>query len=286
MVQLLITEQSPLYQPLTEMVRSRRVIFLAGLPGVGKSLFLQQLALLAQALARPVHLLQWDVTRASFETADILNQYPEIEGVTHAMIRKAVGMWARDGVAAWANEFPADHLLIGEVPLIGNRLMELAQVHEDAAEPLLASAQTLFVIPTPSVGVRTAIEQARQATITQPQHEREAADAPPNVLQGLWEELYQLAGVLGLLEAEDETPPYDPTVYAGVYEHLLQHRPQTVLAVDELLRPSGSVYDVPGIVSELAASPEEVARIINHLESTYTAVQIEEAVAGWYQLFG
>ena len=48
------------------------MVFLAGLPGTGKSLLLKQLVLIAQQAGRTVDTLQWDVTRLPFETADIL----------------------------------------------------------------------------------------------------------------------------------------------------------------------------------------------------------------------
>ena len=111
---------------------SQRAIFYSGLPGVGKSLFLQQQTLMATAAGRQVHLLQWDVARAGFESEALLAQYPETDGVTHPMIRKAAGLWSRRAVARWHEEFfGPEHLLIGEVPIIGNRFVELAQIHDD-----------------------------------------------------------------------------------------------------------------------------------------------------------
>ena len=74
--------------------------------GVGKSLLVQQLALMAQAEGRHVHLLQWDVTRAAFERPEILARFPEVDGVTHAAIRQGVGTWARRAVHAWHEQVP------------------------------------------------------------------------------------------------------------------------------------------------------------------------------------
>ena len=69
-----------------------------------------------------------------------------MDGVTHAAIRKAVGLWAREGVRRWDQAHPEDrHLLIGETPLIGNRLIELAQRREDGVEPLLAGRSGQWV---------------------------------------------------------------------------------------------------------------------------------------------
>ena len=115
---------------------------------MGKSLLLQQLSLIAGEVGRRVHLLQWDVARGPFETPEILARYPETDGVTHAVIRKAAGLWAREAVGAWQRRHadPRD-LLIGEVPLIGNRLIELVQRRDDEVEGLLAGEGSVFLIP-------------------------------------------------------------------------------------------------------------------------------------------
>lgn len=250
------------------LVARQRIVFFAGLPGVGKSLLVQQLALMAQRAGRSVHLLQWDVTRAAFETDGILARYPESDGVTHIAIRKAVGFWARDAVHTWhvRHEGP-EHLLIGEVTLVGNRLIELAEVRTDAAEELLDGAHTLFLIPVPSRQVRAAIECAREQSIASPRHQRESADAPPNVLQALWLELCRLAHQLGLAENPGDGPiPYDPDVYAAAYRHLLRQRRAETLPIESVLRSQGSVYDLDLIASELAASPSEVERVMWQVE--------------------
>ena len=49
-------------------------------------------------------------------------------------MRQAVVRWHREHGRLIAS------MLIGEVPLIGHRLVELVQVHADEAEPLLAGA--------------------------------------------------------------------------------------------------------------------------------------------------
>src|SRR5690606_34173438 len=92
-------------------------------------------------------------------------------------------------------------ILIGEVPLIGNRLIELVQRRSDAVEGLLAGEDTLFLIPVPSREVRRTIEAARAREMADPAHERERANALPSLVQGLWEEVARLARVLGVEEA-------------------------------------------------------------------------------------
>jgi len=283
MTKIILKPSSTIYELFSDLIQNADRVFFAGLPGVGKSLMLQQLTLMAQEAGRTVHLLQWDTTRPVFETPDLLDKYPEIDGVTHAMIRKAVGMWARQGVKAWddTHEKP-DHMLIGEVPLVGNRLMELAQAHDDNVESILVDERTQFVIPVPSKAVRHVIEANREKTIVDPRHEKETKDAPPNVLRALWHDLYQLAGELGLTDVDTENVPYSPEIYSAVYKHLLQHRHVQVLDIDEVLKPAGSAYDFETPLPELSASPEQVTEILAHLESSYTPEQVEDDVANWY----
>ena len=240
------------------------MVFFAGLPGVGKSLLLKECVGLARARGRRVHLLQWDVTRAAFETEELLRRYPETDGVTHPTIRRAVGLWARGAVLRWHRSAAAAAVLIGEVPLVGNRLSELVTSESDAAEALLAGEQTLFMLPVPSLKLRRHIEAQREQSIAQPQHERERADAPPNVLRALWHTVYQKGVDLKLVEP-DPHPPYDPEVYAGVYERLLRHRHSVTLRLNEQLAPSGSVYAV-GEVAELCATATEVAANLRRAE--------------------
>ncbi|HLA42647.1 MAG TPA: hypothetical protein VJZ27_04385 [Aggregatilineales bacterium] len=283
MTEIIIPEDSLLYQLLYETTLNRRIVLFAGLPGVGKSLFLQQLALMAHQVGRVIHLLQWDVTRNVFETDALLAKYPEIDGVTHAAIRKAVGLWTRQGVLAWHQHY-ADpkHLLIGEVPLIGNRLIELAQRQEDDAESLLRGEQTHFLIPVPSAAVRREIESARQKTLTSPQHERETVDAMPNVMQLLWDELYSLARQMGIVTVQNAA--YDPNIYARVYLHLLRHRYAERLDIDHVLSVTASVYDLHVIESELAATPEQVEHFMAQVENTFSKSELEKAVAEWYRV--
>lgn len=284
---LILQPNSPLYQTFADIVAQRKMVFFAGLPGAGKSLLLKQLVLMAQQAGRTVDLLQWDVTRSPFETApNLLHQYPEIDGVTHAAIRKGVGLWARTAVHHWHTTHHNDsHLLIGETPLIGNRLMELAQPHDDEGEAVLSSEQTLFIVPVPSVAVRRHIETAREQTIAAPQHEKESKDAPPNVLHALWQEVAQLGYQLDLADTKlVGQVAYEPEVYAAVYQHLLQHRAHFILPVETILPPSGSAYDLTLTGRELAATPEEVDEMMTAVQQQYTPEELEEVVSHWFEV--
>lgn len=286
MNKIILPPESNIYRLFDQIVAQRQMAFLAGLPGTGKSLLLNQLALMAQDAGRTVHLLQWDVTRSVFETAVNLTKYPEIDGVTHAAIRKAVGLWTRRGVAQWVKTYAGpDHFLLGEVPLIGNRLSELVYPLPDEAEAILAGELALFVVPVPSLAVRQVIETAREKSIARPQHEKERQDAQPNVLRLLWQEVAQVGHRLGFIEREPAADmAYDPVLYTAVYQHLLSYRHHEVLPVDTILHPSGSAYDLTITGTELAATPDEVEQIMQMIEQTYTDAELETAVSNWYKV--
>jgi hypothetical protein len=258
-------------------------VFVAGLPGAGKSLLVQQAALLAADLGRSVHLLQWDVARLAFDTPEILARYPETDGVTHAAIRIAAGRWARGAVLRWHRAHPEpEHLLIGETPLAGERLMELARTRDDALEPLLASDATLFLIPVPSREVRRAIESARGREMSAPVHERDAASAPPHLVQSHWDELEAVADALGI--ARTALPgTYDPELYARVYLELLRDRRALVVPIARVIPLEGTVHDVPPGAREIAPSAAEVETAIA-TQMARSDDEIERDAAEWFRL--
>ena len=298
---IVLDRGSKLYGWLHDAATRRRCVFFAGLPGVGKSLLLQQTSLIAQEAGRRVSLLQWDVARGPFETPEIMARYPEIEGVTHAAIRKGAGLWARDAVLAWDRTHPDQHdVLIGEVPLIGNRLIELVQRQPDEAEGLLAGPETVFLIPVPSREVRRAIESARAREMADPTHERELANALPTLVQAFWEEVARLARTLDVRQSPTCQPPlprtgegeqaghagsgeFDPDVYAGVYERLLRHRRAERLDITSVLPVQASVYDALVAATDLVPAPDDVARVMAQIEAR-PAAEIEREVADWYRV--
>ena len=281
---LVIPIASNLYKVVKEMVHRKRLIFVTGIPGVGKSLLIQQMALIASEAGRKVHLLRYNLARQPFETEVNISKYPEIDGVTDPAIRKAVGLWARQAVQEWHEAHPApNQLLIGELPLIGSRLIELVEPANDAAEPLLTSEQTLFVVPVPSWEVREIIEETRKRTLAEPQNEQEKLDAPPNVLRAMWESVNGLARQIGLTKASPQTP-YNPYIYGGVFEALLQHRPTKLLLIDEVLRPSRSVYDLHVLAGTLVPSAEAAHAAMAQVESRYSREELATLVQNWHAL--
>jgi hypothetical protein len=229
-----------------------------------------------------VHLLQWDVARLAFETPVLLSRYPEVDGVTHAALRKAVGVWVRDAVHLWDLSYPdTGNLLIGETPLIGNRLIELVRIQDDAAEWVLQSARTEFLVPTPSERVRAAIEKARAREMERPSHARETANAPLGLVQAQWSQVLEAATVLGIAPRERPTD-YEPGLYAAVYSRLLRHRRHRVLFIDEVLVPRGSAYtlEIP-VTSELRPGAEDVKEAMAVVES-WPPDRLATEVERWY----
>ena len=279
---------SPLHAALDGLAARARMVFFAGLPGTGKSLCIHQLAHLAHARGRRVSLLQWDVARPPFEAHPAGRAYPLDRGVTHGVIRLAVGRWARAAVARWNAEHPdAAALLIGETPLAGHRLIELARPAPDATEPLLAAPSARFVVPVPSTAVRAHIEAERLRRAAVPLHEREREDAPPDVMRDLWRQLRAAAVGLGLappLPPDQAESPYDPEVYAAVYLAVLARRHRLRLALDAVLPAERlSPYDLRVPTVDIVPEPRDIGPLIAEAAGPAPdAARLRDRLERWY----
>jgi hypothetical protein len=257
------------------------MVFFAGLPGTGKSLLVHQLVHLAAGRGRRVHLLQWDVARPVLEASPAGRRYPLADGVTHAVVRRAAGLWVRAGLIDWSERYPEpEHLLVGETPFVGNRFVELARPLDDRAEALLAAPSCRFVIATPSREVRSFLEAQRERRARDPLHPREREDAPPHVLRELWRELAAIAG------GNTGAPaPYDPAVYASVYERVLRHRHTELVRLDVILPTERlSVYDFALTPRDLVPAESEAERFIREVEQRYPDPRVLDAeIARWWE---
>ena len=278
MSQLILPRDSAAYRIFGDLITSADMVFFAGLPGVGKSLLLGQLALMAAEAGRPLQLLQWDVARLPFETG----RYPLKDGVTHPMVIRATGVWLRSALLEWSARRRPGAMLIGELPLVGGRLIEIARPISDDAETLLRDRRAQFLVPTPSKSLRALIESRREESIAAPQHEHEAHDAPPMVLRASWQAVFQVALDLGLLAPDHDDDSYSPETYAAVYRHLLRHRHVRVLKIDEALQPRGSVYDFSDRLPNLRATADQAAEAFARLEAEQSVADIVAAAEHWY----
>jgi len=279
MSQVILPPEGAIYRLFSQLIEEADRVFFAGLPGVGKSLLLQQMTLMALAAGRRVTLLQWDVARQPFETP----RYPLSDGATHPLVIRATGAWLRGALVEWEAGKPAD-MLIGEVPLNGGRFMEIARPAADDAEALLRDRRSQFLIPVPSRPVRALIEARREGSIAAPQHENEAHDAPPDLLRALWQDLYRVGVALGLADSAGCAVPYSPEVYGSVYRHLLQHRHAQVLPIDEPLQPIASVYHHVEPPPVLQATSAQAEKILVDLEASMTPGAAIAAAAKWYEV--
>ena len=263
-----------LHDLIASAARERHCVFVAGLPASGKSAVVRRIGRAAADAGRVVHLLQWDVARLPFDTPANLARYPELGGVTHAAIRLAVGRWARGAVLRWDRAHPGPrHILVGETPLIGERLMELARPRDDGLEPLLAGERTLFVVPVPSAAVRRAIEAARAGDMSAA---RDAKSAPPDLVRAHWSEIEAVAVALGLPRASGSAG-YDPGLYAATYQRLLRHRHVVVAPVTDVAWTDAALAGV----HEIVPSADEVAATMREIERMPSA-EVARSAAQWY----
>ena len=281
MSSVILPREGAIFRKFSQLIKDADLVLFAGLPGVGKSLLLQQLSLMARAGGRRATLLQWDVARQPFETP----RYPLSEGATHPLVIRATGLWLRAALADWdaCARKPAD-MLIGELPLIGGRFMEIARRTTDEAEALLRDARTQFLIPVPSSEVRALIKARRARSIAAPQHDSEAHDAPPDLLRALWLDVYRVGVVFGLAEEVAGKPPYSPAIYEAVYRQLLRHRHAKVLPINQPLQPTASVYDQLAPLPCLQANRPLAESVLRELEAAMTPAQAIADMEGWYQV--
>jgi hypothetical protein len=222
-----------------------------------------------------------------FEASEAGQRYPQVQGITHSLIRVAVGRWARGAVAQWHTAHPAaHHLLIGETPFVGNRFSELARPRDDDAEAVLTHETTRFVISVPSLEVRRHLEAERERRAQTPLHEREREDAPPDALREMWRMLVAAARALTFTTITSNDAPYDPHIYARVYRHILSHRHTQTIAQDMILPTEEfSAYAFAVSSADLTPTADEANHFIHTMEQTYpNDADLEREVARWYEV--
>ncbi|MGH3937360.1 MAG: ATP-binding protein [Pseudonocardiaceae bacterium] len=280
---LLLGPDSVIGQEFGRVAAECRCVFFVGPPGVGKSLLIQQLALIARQRGRAVHLMRWDVARRVFETHPAATHYPEVDGVTHPAIRWAAGLWVRDAVLGWHLNHPeSTDLLIGEAPLVGHRFVELVQPRDDRAEDLLRAEATEFFVPVPSVTVRRGIQRCREQELRQPRHEQERANASVRLLNELWQEIQRAGEAHGLPEARPGMD-YQPQTYAALYGRLLHARRSTVLDIDELLPVEVSAQELGTVAGELIPTQERARQLLSEVDSCEPG-KLEHTVLNWFRI--
>jgi len=187
-----------LFEGLGAELQSRRCVVVVGLPGTGKSLLVREAARLAKTNGRAVRLLQWDVARTAWDTPEVLARFPEVDGVTHAGIRKALGLWVRKAMLDWfQTHAAAGELLLVEAPIIGGRFAELAKRGDDSLESHLAGPESLFVVVAPTTELQAELRRRRAQEMGSTRNALEQHNASVVVLDGLMAAVEQIAPQLG-----------------------------------------------------------------------------------------
>jgi hypothetical protein len=259
---------APYLQDLWSKIAGLRCIVIVGLPGTGKSLLVREIAAAAGADGRPSTVIQWDVSRESWDShPSAAATYPEIAGVTHEGIRTAMGTWVREAVADWHSQHAdGEGLLIVEAPHIGGRFSELAHVVDDAAEPSLRAPGTLFVLVAPTRDLKLTLKSKRAADMeSQGEGSYESNNATPDLLDELTNSLRGPAQELGIVSTS--STGYDPELYAELMQHILRHRNVLLVRPDQLMEVTGSAYALGDQSSRLWATDEQVQRSLDVVES-------------------
>lgn len=280
----MIPQESEVYLKLEGLVYSSSILVISGLPGVGKSLYVNQVIEIARLKQRNVTVIQWDVARKAFETDELSKLFPMGEGVVHNGVKLCAGSWLNEVVADWIRKHDDENdFLLIEAPLVGHRFIEIMQVQEDGEiESFLASERMKVLVPIPSREVRMKIEEARMAQVDEVA--QSWMGAKPSVMLLIWKELCQLANELGKNIDVSGQPPYDPEVYKFVFQRVLQNRHFVPIIIDEIfeidLQDEKELHDTGSLMPDFTAA-NSIGKQIKILYPDLS--QIDLLVDSWYK---
>ncbi len=278
----IIPTSSPLFSLLDEVASSTQVVVFSGLPGVGKSLYINEFKLIAKSKERPLDIIQWDVARKAFETPYIMEHFPMGAGTVHDGLKLMAGQWLMDELDLWLEAHGGtDRMLLIEAPLVGHRFVELAKQNEDAElEKFLSSDHMKVLVPIPSKEVRKKIEAER---IRQVDEEAKVwSGAKPSVMLMLWKMTCGIANEMGREIDLSSQPEYDPEVYNFVYGNILKHRHFVPLEIEEVFQVPEQDEAVLHDNNSMTADAETADHYAMMIKDKYTDEGITELVSKWY----
>lgn len=280
---MVIPTNSPVFQALQKAATSAKAVVFSGLPGVGKSLYINQFQLIAAHLGRNITIIQWDIARKSFEAEAIATIFPMGDGVVHNGVKLSAGKWLLDTIKTWlATHSDDNNLLLIEAPLVGHRFIELAKIQEEKmVEDFFKSEAFQMIVPIPSKKVRAKIEADRRAQISD--DATTWTGAKPSVMLMIWKMICGIANEFGRDIPMDGQPPYDPEIYEFVFSKILQRRHFTPLHIDEIY--SISIENEADLhnTGSLAADEETANQYANRVVEQYPDLdEIDKVVEGWY----
>ncbi len=277
----IIPTSSPVYHQLQNLASSADIVVFSGLPGTGKSLYINEFYHISKALSRKLTVIQWDIARKAFETEKIMKLYPMKDSMVHDAVKLMAGVFLLEQIKKWYKEKDDTDLLLIEAPLVGGRFIELVELHADPnIELILSNHKTQIVMPIPSVKVREIIEAERAKQVNE--DAKVWIGAKPSVMKILWKHVCEIAQEFGKdLELDIN---YDPQIVEYVFKKVTKHRNFLPLYIDEL-------FDVPaqdelGLhnLSSLKASEKMADQICDLITDKYPDVeQMNKKTSQWYR---
>ena len=279
----MIPRESKVYQQLNNVALEAKCVAFSGLPGVGKSLYVNQFYQIAKELEKEVTVIQWDIARKAFESPDIMAKYPMVKGEIHNVIKLSAGAWLLDIVKTWIEANSQNtSLLVIEAPLVGHRFVELAKLQTDLElENFLSGSGFQIIMPIPSKRVREKIEEDRRAQVDE--SAKLWKGAKPSVMLLLWKMTCDIANEFGRSIPMITQPDYDPEVYEFVFRNILKHRHFIPLHIDEIFAIKVENEDELHNLGSLVATDYQSHKYVNQIEELYSdPEQIDLIANSWY----
>ncbi|MBT8231998.1 MAG: hypothetical protein HKO66_14320 [Saprospiraceae bacterium] len=278
----IIPQTSPVFQELSEIAKSSKIVVFSGLPGVGKSLYIQEFTKIVHQQDKALDIIQWDVARKSFETQHIQKRFPMGDGTVHNGLKLIAGKWLMDVVKAWViNNIDNDKILLIEAPLVGHRFVELIHKSDDKElETFLSSELTQIIMPIPTKKVRTKIEEERARQVKE--DAKVWSGAKPSVMLMLWKMTCGIANEFGMDIDMSGQPSYSPGIYEYVFSEILKHRHFVPLIIDEVFEVPEQDEDALHISDSLKANDEQANYYADLIDSEYGDEEINSIVEKWY----
>lgn len=281
MAQQIIPESSPVYTLLKENTKARIIIF-SGLPGVGKSLYINAFKSIAEKDGKDIDMIQWDVARKAFETSYIMKHYPMGAGTVHNGLKLIAGNWLMHTIKEWIRFHKnTNNILLIEAPLVGNRFVEVMQKQADEElETFLSSDACRVIVPIPSKEVRAKIETERARQVKE--EAKVWSGAKPSVMLMLWKMTCEIANTFGKNIDVTVQPPYEPETYEFVYGRILKHRHFIPLHVDEVFETPEVDEAALHYQKSMKANEEQANQFGKMTIEKFNEYQIDEIVNSWY----
>ncbi len=279
----IIPQSSPVYTKLNDLSKDCKIVIFSGLPGTGKSLYINEFFDLAISNKRNVTVIQWDKARKAFELPEIMERFPMGDGVIHNGVKLIAGEFIKYSVGSWIGNAAENDLLLIEAPLVGHRFIELMEQGdvESEVEQALSAGSCKVIVPIPSKEIRRKIEEERERQVDE--NAKEWIGAKPSVMRKLWILVYNIAIEMGMdLEINDQAE-YDPKVIEFVFNKISKHRSFIALNIDEVFEvPEQSEAELHRLDS-IIAEPEMALKLFKKVITLYpTDESIDAYVASWY----